>query len=124
VLQKVYDAENEMSTKIVEPGHPALLQKHKGINYFGARVGAQGAAARFAKPQGDGLPWDEAGPQACRLWLGKPFWFRRGRQNARPVLSRSAPPPPAPHPSFHPRKKKIQDGQKIVELLPFLFSKS
>jgi hypothetical protein len=62
---------------------PSLFQKHKGIRYFGAPAGARGQRRASRNHEAQVFPWDEAGPQAFRLSLRKPFWFRRGKQNAR-----------------------------------------
>ena len=58
----------------------------------------QGSGTRRASRnhEAEVFSWDEAGPKAFRLFLRKPFWLRRGKHNARPMLSERAARPPRP----------------------------
>ena len=64
-----YEAEEE---EIVCP--PSLLQKTKGIRYFGAPGGARGQRRASRNPKAVVFSWFRAGPQAFRLSWRKRFW--------------------------------------------------
>ena len=54
---------------------PSLFKKHKGRGYFEVPAGARGQRRALRNHEAVVFPWKEAGPQAFRLSLWKPFGF-------------------------------------------------
>jgi hypothetical protein len=95
---------------------PSLFKKHKGIGYFEVPAGARGQRRALRNNEAVVFLWNEAGPQAFRLSLRKPFGFAQESGNPGRCFRKSRRHPRAQSKFSPQRKISKEKGGKEAEI--------
>jgi hypothetical protein len=95
---------------------PSLFKKHKGIGYFEVPAGARGQRRALRNHKAVVFLWNEAGLEAFRLSLRKPFGFAQESGNPGRCFRKSRRHPRAQSKFFPQRKISKEKGGKEAEI--------
>jgi len=103
------------------PCPPSLFKKHKGIGYFEVPGRARGQRRALRNHKAVVFLWKEAGPQAFRLSLRKPFGFTDESGNPGRCFRKSRRHPRAQS-KFSPQRQisKVKGGKIFFSLTKIL----